>query len=431
MNFRYSSPVTHYALHLTRLPSLVTRVICALFLSLLPVVSLAGSLAVAAAPVGYSVTDLGTLGGTFSWPLAINDRGQVVGQATLPGDTAAHAFLWQNGVMTDLGTLGGPNSIASSIDDAGQIVGGADTTDPNGDYFCLSPSICHGFLWQKGVMADLGGLAGRSSLATWLNNRQRMVGASELEQLDPTGYPAYHAFVRQRGVVTDLGTLGGPNSYASAINASGQVTGEADLNWDIDPILGIPDFHAVVWQNGAVTDLGTLGGTFSESNAINDRGEVVGYSFLPGNVDIHAFLWQDGAMQDLGTVAGDSDSVAKFVSTGGQVLGGSGTLSSAVHAFLWQNGRMTDLNTLISSASGWQLQVADGINARGQIIGQGLVDGQYHGFLLTPASAADSGLASLSSSRAPAPTRPTTLTEAERSQLRNWWKSGLDRQRAL
>src|SRR5437588_514051 len=56
---------------------------------------------------GYTVTDLGTLGGSTSRAGAINQSGQVIGDAMLPGDAVTHAFLWENGVMRDLGTLGG------------------------------------------------------------------------------------------------------------------------------------------------------------------------------------------------------------------------------------------------------------------------------------------------------------------------------------
>ena len=58
-----------------------------------------------------------------------------------------HAFLWENGVMTDLGTLGGANSAATGINPAGQIVGGSEMGErlPSGEI----PS--HPFLWDKGV----------------------------------------------------------------------------------------------------------------------------------------------------------------------------------------------------------------------------------------------------------------------------------------
>src|ERR1039457_1951781 len=58
----------------------------------------------------YTVTDLGTLGGTFSIAYGINDKGEVDGFATVPGDGAAHAFVWRRSALVDLGTLGGPNS---------------------------------------------------------------------------------------------------------------------------------------------------------------------------------------------------------------------------------------------------------------------------------------------------------------------------------
>jgi probable HAF family extracellular repeat protein len=60
----------------------------------------------------YIVTDLGTLGGTFSIAFGINDKGQIDGLSTTPGDQVTHGFFLENGVMTDMGTLGGPNSQA-------------------------------------------------------------------------------------------------------------------------------------------------------------------------------------------------------------------------------------------------------------------------------------------------------------------------------
>src|SRR6185503_13442543 len=55
----------------------------------------------------YTLTDLGTLGGSSSQAVAINEAGQIIGQSYLAGDAEQHAFVWQGGVMTDLGTLGG------------------------------------------------------------------------------------------------------------------------------------------------------------------------------------------------------------------------------------------------------------------------------------------------------------------------------------
>jgi probable HAF family extracellular repeat protein len=82
-------------------------------------------------------------------PFAINDLTQVTGTSDVAGDLTSHAFLWQNGVMRDLGTLPGDYySVGYSINNLGQIVG--QSCDVNGN--------CRGFLWSKGTMTDLNTL---------------------------------------------------------------------------------------------------------------------------------------------------------------------------------------------------------------------------------------------------------------------------------
>jgi probable HAF family extracellular repeat protein len=83
--------------------------------------------------IRYTVTDLGTLGGTFSFGVGINNRGWVAGFSTLPGDLNQHAFLWRNGKITDLGTLGGPNSAPSfsPFSERGDVGVEAETSTPD------------------------------------------------------------------------------------------------------------------------------------------------------------------------------------------------------------------------------------------------------------------------------------------------------------
>src|SRR3990172_2054469 len=115
-----------------------------------------------------SIIDLGTLGGTFSSGVAINERGQVVGESdTASGDR--HAFLWKDGVMTDLGTLGGTFSTALTINEHGRVVGYSETASGE----------IHAFLWKDGVMTDLGTLGGTFSFAGAINERGQVVGYSE------------------------------------------------------------------------------------------------------------------------------------------------------------------------------------------------------------------------------------------------------------
>jgi probable HAF family extracellular repeat protein len=97
---------------------------------------------------GGVVKDLGTLGGSQSNAVDINDAGQVVGTSTLRRDTAQHAFLYSGGVMKDLGTLGGSQSYAYAISEYGQVVGG----------FRTKAGADRAFLYSNGIMADLNTL---------------------------------------------------------------------------------------------------------------------------------------------------------------------------------------------------------------------------------------------------------------------------------
>ena len=102
--------------------------------------------------------------------------------------------------------------------------------------------------------------------------------------------------------ITELGTLPGfPSTNARAINASGQVVGSIS-NPHSPSKTG--SSHAFLWEQGVLTDLGTLGGIGSEANAINDAGQVVGWTEVTGLAHPRPFLWERGVMTDLGTLPG-------------------------------------------------------------------------------------------------------------------------------
>jgi probable HAF family extracellular repeat protein len=61
---------------------------------------------------------------------------------------------------------------------------------------------------------------------------------------------------------------------------------------------------AFLWENGYMQNLGSLGGTCTVLGDLNDRGQVVGYSYLPDDQIFHAFLWEDQQMKDLGNTFG-------------------------------------------------------------------------------------------------------------------------------
>ncbi len=357
----------------------------------------------AAAQTTYTVTDLGTLGGTFSIGIN-NNRGAYSGASTLAGDTVQHAFLWTGGSLVDLGSLpAGPNSGAINANERLQVAGSADgaaTTHDGNACYCtndLNSNLnCHAVVWQNGTISDLGTMGGNSSLGEWINNSGQTVGISQINAIDPNGFipcgsrpgnQINRAFLFENGKFEDLGTLGGFSAAATIINDAGQIAGASDTTTTIDPTLGFVPHHAYLWTNGVMKDLGTLGGGLSIAFALNAKGAVAGFSTLTGEQHTHAFLWQSGAITDLGVVAGDTDSGALGGNGFGQVVGFSAT-SKSMRAFLWQNGVITDLNTLINPDSGFQLAIAEWINDAGEIAAQALVEstGEFHAVLLTPSN---------------------------------------------
>src|SRR3954467_3838407 len=111
-------------------------------------------------------------------------------------------------------------------------------------------------------------------------------------------------FVWQRGEIQDIGTLGGPDAAPGPgcnNQRSGVIVGASYTSFTPNAASGVPTIHPFLWDNGTMTDLGSLGGTHSEAQCINNRGQVIGWSNLSGDSIRHAFLWQNGHMQDLGT----------------------------------------------------------------------------------------------------------------------------------
>jgi probable HAF family extracellular repeat protein len=128
---------------------------------------------------GSAVRDLGTLGGAASTPVALNDAGQVAGNAE-PVDGPQHAFTWSEAAgLRDLGTLGGPASTANGLNASGWVVGTADTAD----------GATVAFLWRDGAMDPLGTLGGRTSAASAINAAGLVGGNAE------TAGGVQHAFV--------------------------------------------------------------------------------------------------------------------------------------------------------------------------------------------------------------------------------------------
>lgn len=314
----------------------------------------------------YTITELGGLRQTgYANATAINDGGQIV------GTSEGHAFLWEAAVMTDLGTLGGRASTANAVNVSGQVVGESETAQGE----------IHAFLWERGTMRDLG-LPGESSSARGINNKGEIIGFAAGKNLRGG------AILWKDGARQPLGDLGpsGSGSNALAINNKGDIAGVS--SGFATPWGGV--VRAVVWLSGAIQDVGTLGGPHSTAKAINDFGEVVGWTDLPGHSTV-GFLWKDGSLQNLGTLAGTISkpgiqSQAISINRQGLVVGSALNSAGESRAVIWENGVATDLNTLIPFGSGVVLTRAVAINNKGQIVAQEQfrADGPARSFLLTP-----------------------------------------------
>jgi len=350
----------------------------------------------------YKLIDIGTLGGPSAHgpgngPGAqlINNAGEVAGSAdtSLPCNGAncpiGHGFRWENGVLTDLGALSAQvnSSGANAINARGWIAGISQSAEL--DPVTGSPAG-HAVLWKDNQPIDLGTLGtGVQSNGGYIDNGGAVVGVSTVDttfdpfaSFGPFSSPT-HVFTWKDGIMRDLGTLGGLDSFIGINNGGCNnqrvdlVAGSSYVNTNANATTGLPTMHPFLWENGTLSDLGSLGGTFAVSQCANNQGQVIGQSNLPGDPGCdgsvfdgscfqHAFLWDHGTLSDLGTLGGNF-SVAIWLNNAAEAVGGATTPGDAeAHATLWKNGVITDLGTL----DGDCFSQAWAINSKGQIVGQ-------------------------------------------------------------
>jgi probable HAF family extracellular repeat protein len=363
----------------------------------LTVVTLAAALlaVLATAPAGakaapaYTLTDVGTLGGPQAFvnlpgePLT--RQGSVIGTADttspdedfpnfnpfiigFPNPTIAHAFVFNDGRLEDLGALPGNHSSAVfQINGSGAGAGMSETDQI--DPFTGWP-VEHATIFKNGRVVDLGSLpGGYESQAISITDGGQVAGFAQNGVGDPFSIFGWggqvRSFVWRDGEMTDIGTLGGPDAVMAWQNARGQIVGDSYIDATPNETIGIPTTHPYLWTRGKMRDLGTFGGTFSETHWVNDAGEVVGFASLPGDEVFHPFLWDGAALRDLGTLGGNFG-LAFHVNAAGHVAGLATVPDDrTAHAFLWRHGDMTDL----SGAGSPDCTVAESLNDHDQVVG--------------------------------------------------------------
>jgi probable HAF family extracellular repeat protein len=303
-----------------------------------------------------------------------------------------------------MGTFGGPGSyvddgdeattFVSALNNGGTMVGIADTATPDPSCFVEECMVVHGFRWHSGVRTDLGPLVpGRSSYTTWVSANGLIAGYAD----NGTPDPLIAGIIETRGVLWESGRIfglpmlptGGYEAAANAVNSSGQVVGWAtntvpDANSMIAPGFFPTETRAVLWQNGAARDLGTLGtGTDAMAQYVTESGEVVGWSYTGASASCiqpggdptpratHSFVWDPlHGMRDLGTIGGSECVFVTALNAAGSLAGIYST--NFERAFVRQEGELRDLGGSIGGNS----TAVEAMNILGEVAGTATTAGE-------------------------------------------------------
>jgi probable HAF family extracellular repeat protein len=292
-----------------------------------------------------------------------------------------------------------------AINNRGEIVGYSAAPVPGQPYDAYHP-----FLWQNGTMTDLGldmgnppGSAyteaeaindkgviigtGPGSLQMWKDGVRAPLGfQGRAEDVNKSGTivgsyytgSATQAYVYQDGAFSALGTLGGTNSSASAVNDFNVVVGSSQLAGDASS-------RAFISYRGFIVDLGTLGGNSGAAD-INNRGTIVG-TYQDASGAWKAWIIDRARMRPLFDATVNVPPGNQYVAA----INDQGTVTGNIDnsAFVFEDGKLTILNTLPQvQAAGWATLFVMDINDRGWIIGWGWrrddPSGNGHGFVLIP-----------------------------------------------
>lgn len=295
------------------------------------------------------------------------------------------AYAQQYVSFHGLGDLPGGDvySEAARVNDAGQVVGNSHSVNST------TNGSREAYVWTESTgMVALSDIPGGQYWceALGVNNTGQAVGYGYNDSSDFEAmlwdFEAVNSRIR-------LGIASGyTDSIAEGINDLGDIVGWNSSSSGLHKAFLI---HGL-GLGGAMIDLGDLAGGVvrSEGKDVNNAGQVVGVSASGSGLE--AFLWtQASGMVGLGDLPGGAfQSWAWGIGENGLVVGES-TSSAGTEAFVWSaSAGMTALGDLPGGSFG---SGAWDINDQGFIVGRSQADGGYQAFLWTP----EEGMRSLQS----------------------------------
>jgi probable HAF family extracellular repeat protein len=328
--------------------------------------------------------------------MAINDAGQVVGNARLGGDNGVdQAYRWTPGGRVDyIGGAQGQETEAQDVNSAGQVAGVVWPTSDESQPFVwddvaglralhvdvgaviesvydvrindrgnVSGTLDYGVDWPPGSIAfrmEPDGTLAQAPLKQTVTSDMNAAGEVVLTVEDDTGTAA-QLYVWQSGATL---IEGGPIAWSSSpkINDAGLVVG-ATATRDAEEEDAECGF---VWDTR--TGRRTTIGIGVSPRDVNGNGQVTGV-WSDGDVR-HAFLWDSSSgLVDLGTVPGYDDSYGEAINDQGQVIGSAsrwGSANARTTSFLWDPSTgLMELRPLHADDSTF----VNGINSSGVVVG--------------------------------------------------------------